>query len=358
MAEAGTKNSIKVSNQAHPSKRDDRHPLVSVVIPCYNAERYVADAIRSALSQTYPRVEVIVVDDGSTDGSLKVIQSFGSAIRWETGPNRNSCGARNRGVELANGELIQFLDADDWLCPRKLEIQVAAAIEHAPAIVYCDYELIDLEGNRRTVRQDPDASDPVVLWARTSSIPAALLHWKSLFLSVGGFRIDLPYADDNDLHLRLACAGATFYHLPEALCTWRHVPQSLNSNWRRVVDSSRLVYRPRFLDLKRSNRLTDQRARALGAAVARFAYYYLGLGKIAKAKVMFRRADRMHPEAIREATATLYPGRFDRAVFRLLGPVGGFRSLEIIKFPRGWAGDFRRRAWGGLRKMKPGNGCC
>ena len=71
-------------------------PLISIVIPCYNAERYVGEAIRSALSQTYPNVEIIVIDDGSTDGSLDVIRSFGGAIRWETGPNRGGCAARNR----------------------------------------------------------------------------------------------------------------------------------------------------------------------------------------------------------------------------------------------------------------------
>ena len=94
-------------------------PLTSVVIPCYNAEGYVGEAIESALNQTYRPVEVIVIDDGSTDGSLDVIRSFGDRIRYESGPNRGPSAARNRGVQLARGELIQFLDADDVLHPEK-----------------------------------------------------------------------------------------------------------------------------------------------------------------------------------------------------------------------------------------------
>ena len=88
-------------------------PLVSILIPCYNAQQWVGDAIRSALAQTWPNKEVIIVDDGSTDDSLAVIRSFGSAIRFETGPNRGGNVARNRLLELTReyfpGELGGFL---------------------------------------------------------------------------------------------------------------------------------------------------------------------------------------------------------------------------------------------------------
>jgi len=97
------------------------NPLVSVVIPCYNSQAYVGEAIRSALDQTHKNLEVIVIDDGSSDASLQVIKSFGQSVRWETGPNRGAPAARNRGAELARGEFIQFLDADDLLLPEKVE---------------------------------------------------------------------------------------------------------------------------------------------------------------------------------------------------------------------------------------------
>ena len=78
--------------------------LVSILIPCFNAKRFVHEAIESALRQTWPEKEVIVVDDGSQDGSLEVIKNFGDSIRWETGPNRGGNVARNRLLELAKGE--------------------------------------------------------------------------------------------------------------------------------------------------------------------------------------------------------------------------------------------------------------
>src|SRR5437868_11251554 len=104
--------------------------LVSILIPCYNAERWVAQAIESALSQTWPEKEVIVVDDGSTDGSLDVIKRFGHLIQWETGPNRGANPTRNRLLELAEGDWLQYLDADDYLMPRKIERQATYVREH------------------------------------------------------------------------------------------------------------------------------------------------------------------------------------------------------------------------------------
>jgi glycosyltransferase involved in cell wall biosynthesis len=98
--------------------------LVSILIPCFNAECRVAEAIESALGQTWPEKEIIVVDDGSQDRSLEVIKSFGKRIRWETGPNRGGNMARNRLLELARGEWLQYLDSDDYLLPLKIQRQV------------------------------------------------------------------------------------------------------------------------------------------------------------------------------------------------------------------------------------------
>src|SRR3984957_14870258 len=119
-------------------------PLVSILIPCYNAERWVAQAIESALRQTWPEKEIIVVDDGSTDASLAIIQSFGDRIRWETGPNRGGNVARNRLLDLARGEWLQYLDADDYLLPLKIERQVGFLREHPTCdVVYSPVLLVN-----------------------------------------------------------------------------------------------------------------------------------------------------------------------------------------------------------------------
>ncbi|MFG1918474.1 glycosyltransferase family 2 protein [Micromonospora sp. NPDC048898] len=96
-------------------------PLVSVIVPCYNAGRWVRHAVSSALRQTHPRVEVIVVDDGSTDDSMAVLAEFGDRIDVTSIPNGGACHARNVALGRAQGEFIQFLDADNVLMPTKIE---------------------------------------------------------------------------------------------------------------------------------------------------------------------------------------------------------------------------------------------
>src|SRR5689334_13854684 len=101
-------------------------PLISILIPCHNAEQWVSQSISSALAQTWLNKEVIVVDDGSTDRSLEIIRSFGDAIRVEAGPNRGANPARNRLLELAQGQWLQYLDADDYLLETKVADQLTA----------------------------------------------------------------------------------------------------------------------------------------------------------------------------------------------------------------------------------------
>ena len=88
-------------------------PTISVVIPCFNGASLVGTAIDSVLAQ-HPDCDVIVVDDGSTDNSLSVLKSYGDRIRWETGPHRGACYARNRGSLPFKGDYVFFLDSDDW----------------------------------------------------------------------------------------------------------------------------------------------------------------------------------------------------------------------------------------------------
>src|ERR1700688_447700 len=95
--------------------------LVSIVIPCYNAKRFLAETLESALAQSYPHTEIIVVDDGSTDGTAALIGAYADRVKAEFGPNRGVSAARNRGTALAAGEFIQYLDADDLLISDAIE---------------------------------------------------------------------------------------------------------------------------------------------------------------------------------------------------------------------------------------------
>src|SRR5689334_4764378 len=98
---------------------------VSVVIPTYNYGRFIDEAIRSALAQTQPPMEIIVVDDGSTDDTKDVVATFGDKVKYVRQENAGVCAARNRGVAESSGDLIALLDADDVLEPTNLEKQSA-----------------------------------------------------------------------------------------------------------------------------------------------------------------------------------------------------------------------------------------
>ncbi len=109
--------------------------FVSTLIPCYNAERWIKEAIDSALAQNWKAKEVIIVDDGSNDGSLDIIRSFGNRVRSEVGTHRGGNVACNRLLELARGQWVQYLDADDYLLPEKVAGQIEFLLTHLDADV-------------------------------------------------------------------------------------------------------------------------------------------------------------------------------------------------------------------------------
>lgn len=113
--------------------------LVSVIIPCFNAEQWLREAIESILAQTYPQIEIIVIDDGSSDRSLAIIQSYGEKLIWRTGKNQGANKARNLGFTLSQGEYIQYLDADDYLLPDKIAKQVQTLQATTADFVYSDW---------------------------------------------------------------------------------------------------------------------------------------------------------------------------------------------------------------------------
>lgn len=128
------------------------HPLVSVVIPAYNAEELIAETLESILAQTYPHMEIVVVDDGSTDGTAAVVQGFGELVRYQYQANSGGCAVpRNTGMKLCTGTYLCFLDADDLMTPNRLADQVAFMERHPRVgLVFCDYINFDAAGRYPT----------------------------------------------------------------------------------------------------------------------------------------------------------------------------------------------------------------
>lgn len=302
--------------------------LISVVIPCYNAERYISDAIESALGQTYAHLEIIVVDDGSTDASLDIVKSFGNRIRWETGPNRGACSARNRGLELARGNLVQFLDADDLLDPRKLAAQAEPLLQHSADVVYCDWIETNLSGTLPEARMSATwLADPVVFALTKIVKTSTMLFHRAKLDMIGGFRKELACAQEYDLNLRLACAGATFHHCAEVLVTVRRVPGSVSSNSVRVLDEWEGIYRLAFAELRERGMLTDERAATFAARMAHDGRAYLRHDEVEKANARFRDAFSMHPSGG-------LSGAYGRATLLLRKALGPALTERIVQLKR------------------------
>jgi glycosyltransferase involved in cell wall biosynthesis len=188
-------------------------PAVSVVIPTYNRAEMLAQALRSVLAQTFTDYEVIVVDDGSTDGTAEVVESFtDQRIKYLRQENRGSSAARNAGVEKAEGKYVAFLDSDDAWLPEKLEVQVAAFERHPTVgLVSCRSLTIDPSNEcafpLELLRPPGDeivADFHAEIIVSNRFMTPALMVKRAVIEKVGGFDENLVYAEDWDLWIRIA----------------------------------------------------------------------------------------------------------------------------------------------------------
>ncbi len=196
--------------------------LVSILIPCYNAERWVGQAIDSALAQTWPNKEVIVVEDGSTDGSRAVIESYGDKIRYEFGPNRGGNPCRNRLLELASGEWVQFLDADDYLLPEKISDQME--FSHSADVIYGPV-LIKNQSSRcdnPEVSLPTSDSDLFEQWIRWQVCQTGGVLWRrDALCKIGGWNETYSCCQDNEVCLRAIQHGLKFSFCPKSGAVYR-----------------------------------------------------------------------------------------------------------------------------------------
>lgn len=186
-------------------------PLISVVIATFNRRELVAEAIRSVLAQTLPVDQVIVIDDGSTDGTEAALaQEFGQRIQYLWQENAGVSAARNRGIAIATGRYLTFLDSDDRWHPDKSRLQVAWLEEHTDyGMVLCDVlridelgQQIDILHRRNAIPRDGNVLAAVLL--DPALVPASIMLRRKVVDSVGGFDTSLATGEDLDFHLRVA----------------------------------------------------------------------------------------------------------------------------------------------------------
>jgi glycosyltransferase involved in cell wall biosynthesis len=186
-------------------------PLATIVIAVYNGEQTVARAIESALEQTYEPLEVVVVDDGSTDASGEIARSFAD-VRYVHQENAGPSAARNRGIEEARGEYVAFLDADDEALPERMSLQVGFLLTHPEvACTLARQEVVDGGPPPEWVGRDAVFGD-------LAGIPLmTLVARRQTLVDAGGFDTTLRIAEDRDLLVRLRERGARIEVVPEVV---------------------------------------------------------------------------------------------------------------------------------------------
>lgn len=211
-------------------------PLVSVVIPVFNCERYIAAAVESVLRQSFADFEVVVLDNASTDGTVDVVRRFDDPrIRLLcNGSNIGAAGNFNRGLQEARGQFIKLLPADDLLYPRCLERQLVPLKRPNVALVCCGRDVIDEQGRRLLSRLPGFRGQHSGAWAIRRMVcagtnlfgePGAVMFRADLVEAVGGFDPKLAYVIDVDMWCRLLEHGDV-YGIAEPLCAFRVSPIS------------------------------------------------------------------------------------------------------------------------------------
>jgi glycosyltransferase involved in cell wall biosynthesis len=194
-----------------------QRPTISVIVPVYKGERFLADALDSVAAQTYAPLETIVVDDGSPDASAEIAASR-PGVRLVRQSNQGVAAARNAGLAVARGELLAFLDQDDEWLPDKLALQVAHLLEHPDVAIVLTHMLhVLLEGTPRPGWFRPNwLSEP-----QQGFTPSVWLVRREAFELVGSFDTGYEVACDSDWLARAKDAGLRQAMLEDALVRWR-----------------------------------------------------------------------------------------------------------------------------------------
>lgn len=227
----------------HSKTKFDTDPKVSIIIPVYNGSNYVEAAIQSALQQTYQNIEVIVVNDGSTDSGKteEIIRSFGNRLRYISKKNGGVASALNTAIEHMTGDYFSWLSHDDLYLPYKIEkqINVIQKLEYDRCVIYSDYEIFIKDPRTgRSLKMDGVHPNCFRYWLTTKNClhGCTLLIPKSAFQEVGIFDETLKTNQDYDLWFRMAKAYQ-FVHLREVLVQARSHPEQDSLKKMKIVNT-------------------------------------------------------------------------------------------------------------------------
>jgi glycosyltransferase involved in cell wall biosynthesis len=198
-------------------------PVVSVIIPVFNGERFLREAVQTVLAQNYSPLEIVIVDDGSTDSTASVAKSLGEPVRYLHQTNQGPAAARNRGIEQAQGSLLAFADADDLWPGNKLELQLPCLIEDvAVDIVMGRIQQVLLSETEDGETQAKEFAEP----AFSVNLGSAIIR-KSVFERVGLFDETMRYSEDVDWFMRAREAGAAIKTIDAVTLLYRQHEQNM-----------------------------------------------------------------------------------------------------------------------------------
>ncbi|UCC94931.1 MAG: glycosyltransferase [Candidatus Omnitrophota bacterium] len=208
--------------------------MISVVIPCFNAEKWIGEALESVVVQGVDDIEIIVIDDGSTDKSVELIERNFSFVRLIKTSNQGPSKTRNRGTQESKGQFIQYLDADDLLAPNKLKAQFEALNDSGADVAYGDWQkLIEDSGGKYVKGQTMKRklkNPEIDLFANCWCPPAVYLFRRSMVERVGEWNERLPIIQDARFALDCAFHGGRFVYCPGIMAYYRtHSVDSVSS---------------------------------------------------------------------------------------------------------------------------------
>ena len=303
------------------------NPLVSVIIPNYNHARFLGGAIRSVLEQTYRPVEIIVVDDGSTDNSADVAAAFGDQIRYIYQTNAGLSAARNTGLRAAKGELIGVLDADDMYEPNFLETLVAALQADPEADgVYCGYRFVDEANNplpQIENRPVPPGELYTALLDGNFFVPESVFLRRRVYNDVGFFDESLRACEDWDVWLR-AAKKYRLIHSPHILTRHRVLAGSMSTDPLRML-TARLAVLKKHVGAEPPSSGTSLVHRAYGRAYLGSSVEYLQYGHPERAYECFQKMANICPSLLLEVDTYYQLGCGDQPK----GSMGDLTSLNV-----------------------------
>jgi glycosyltransferase involved in cell wall biosynthesis len=225
--------------------------MVSVVIPTYNYGRFVTEAVDSALAQTYPHREVIVVDDGSTDDTRQVLARYGDRVRYVFQTNQGLSAARNTGIRAAGGEFVALLDSDDVFHPRKLELQVKYLHDHPDIGLLGTGEFTDQRASWPEIETSGLTAERFTVYdlvGRAHFAPSSVLIRRSCLDDVGLFDPTLRCVEDRDMWIRFA-GRHDVARLSPPLLWFRLHPGSLSTKALSMEEAEQRVFRKAFAEV-------------------------------------------------------------------------------------------------------------